>query len=347
MLEHDPAFPIQGIWVTNDVFVGMNYDTGQRVTVDGSNGKVLGDFNADEGVLGTTLAFFTNFHDCLLSCEDMPGYQSWLLTAIPGTGWLGFDGEEMTIAGLLIGLTALLLLFLAVSGVWLWWPGLKRWFVGVRVRMSRGRYARDYDLHQVAGMIAIPLLAHLGSDRDGIRVRVRREGVVCRDARVERRAARLRVQEVDRSRYPTIGGGGCSDRGGQEDIAQRTRACRPRHAGEGRQGRDVHVLVLARARPVFPRPVSGELGINVDRRDASRTALTYGSPDRSKAQLVWEDYNYTVHAGLFVGPWLRLFWLVLGLVPLLLAITGVSTWLYKRGARKRRRSEHATAATAA
>ena len=104
------------------------------------------------------MSLVINFHDCLMSCEEYAGYQAWLGTSVPGTAWLGFDGEKVTWAGLLIGVTGLLLLFLALSGVWLWWPGVKRWFVAVRVRLHKGRYARDYDLHQVAGMIAIPLL---------------------------------------------------------------------------------------------------------------------------------------------------------------------------------------------
>src|SRR5262245_1119837 len=55
--KHDPSFVVQGIWLTDDVFAGMNYDTGRRVTVDGSDGRVLGDFNASGGAIGGTLAF--------------------------------------------------------------------------------------------------------------------------------------------------------------------------------------------------------------------------------------------------------------------------------------------------
>jgi hypothetical protein len=90
----------------------------------------------------------------------------------------------------------------------------------------------------------------------------------------------------------------------------------------------------------------GNLGINVDRADASRTALTYGSPTEPAAQLIYQDYNFTVHAGWLVGPWWRGIWAVLGLVPLLLAITGMSTWFYKRGVRKRRREREEVGAPA-
>jgi uncharacterized iron-regulated membrane protein len=155
---HDPEFEPQSIWLTDGVYVGMNYDDNRRVTVDAADGRVLGDFYAYEGFVGTTMSFLTNFHDCFLSCEEFAGYQAWLGKSVPLTGWLSFEDEKVTWAGLIIGLLGLLLLFLAVSGIWLWWPGIKRWFVGVRVRLHRGRYARDYDLHQVAGMIAIALL---------------------------------------------------------------------------------------------------------------------------------------------------------------------------------------------
>lgn len=90
----------------------------------------------------------------------------------------------------------------------------------------------------------------------------------------------------------------------------------------------------------------GNLGVSVDRHNAERTAVTYGSPAESTAQTIHNDYNFTVHAGWLVGPWWRLMWAVLGLVPLLLAVTGLSTWLYKRGVRKQRRRAAAVAALA-
>jgi hypothetical protein len=41
---------------------------------------------------------------------------------VPGTGWLGFEDEPVTWGGLILGLTGLVLLFLALSGLWLWFP---------------------------------------------------------------------------------------------------------------------------------------------------------------------------------------------------------------------------------
>ena len=81
----------------------------------------------------------------------------------------------------------------------------------------------------------------------------------------------------------------------------------------------------------------GDREVQVDRHDATNTAVTYGVDGQSTAQTVYQDYNYPVHSGFIFNGWVRIVWCVLGLVPLLLMWTGISTWLFKRGVRKRRR----------
>jgi uncharacterized iron-regulated membrane protein len=158
--RHDSAFRPQSLYRTHGVIVADDFESGRRVSVDPSNGQVLADFNpvTEGGFVATAMGLLYNLHLCLLSCEEYPGYQRWLAAQVPGSAWAGFEGEKVTWGGLLLGVMGLLLLFLAVSGVWLWWPGVKHWVRGVRVRWRKGRYARDYDLHQVAGMLALPLL---------------------------------------------------------------------------------------------------------------------------------------------------------------------------------------------
>lgn len=97
-------------------------------------------------------------HMCLLSCEDHPGYLEALAAPVPGTAWLGHEGEPVTVGGLILGVFGLLLLFLAVSGLWLWWPRPGRYMASMTVRRGKGRFARDTNLHKVIGMIAPPLL---------------------------------------------------------------------------------------------------------------------------------------------------------------------------------------------
>ena len=229
MRAHDAKFEPQSIWLTDNVFVGMNYDDGRRVSVDGGTGRVLGDFHAYEGAVGQTMSFLTNFHDCLLSCEDYAGYQAWLGKSVPGTGWLGFEGERVTWAGLLIGITGLLLLFLSISGVWLWWPGIKRWFVGVRIRLQKGRYARDYDLHQVAGMLAIPLLLVWAVTAMGFEFGFVEKAWYAVLPGEPHEGCVARVEEVRRARHQprSCAGCGCRDRRSARAECQRTGRGRP------------------------------------------------------------------------------------------------------------------------
>ena len=106
------------------------------------------------------MAFMTQVHECFFTCDEYPGYVPFLNDHVPTLGmhWL----QDVTFGGFFLGLGGLLLLFLGITGIWLWWPTLKRLSHGFRVRWKKGRYARDYDLHQVIGMAAVPFLLMWG-----------------------------------------------------------------------------------------------------------------------------------------------------------------------------------------
>ena len=80
-------------------------------------------------------------------------------------------------------------------------------------------------------------------------------------------------------------------------------------------------------------------------RYSGKATVTYpgqANPPLS-AQLV-DDWFYPMHAGTFVNGWWRVAWLVLGLTPVVLAVTGVTTWLIRRRKRRRKRRRAAAAA---
>jgi uncharacterized iron-regulated membrane protein len=79
----------------------------------------------------------------------------------------------------------------------------------------------------------------------------------------------------------------------------------------------------------------GDLGIAVDQY-SGKSLITYpADTDRPLSQEIWEDWNYSVHAGFFANPGWRIFWGVFGMSVLLLAVTSVITWLIRRSKRKR------------
>jgi len=64
--------------------------------------------------------------------------------------------------------------------------------------------------------------------------------------------------------------------------------------------------------------------------------ITDGDPSvqRPVSQLLWESWDFPIHTGTPVNGALRSPWVLFGLSPLLLAVTGMTTWLLRR--RKRR-----------
>lgn len=45
-----------------------------------------------------------------------------------------------------------------IIGIYLWWPGIRKFWTGFRVRSSRGAYILNFDLHQALGILGAPLL---------------------------------------------------------------------------------------------------------------------------------------------------------------------------------------------
>lgn len=97
----------------------------QIVAINPETGEII----QGEGEPNRIMGSINSFHTTLLSGEI--GY--WLVLA-------------STISGVIIALT----------GIYLWWPGIKRLWKGMRIRTNRNFFILNYDLHQVAGALTSP-----------------------------------------------------------------------------------------------------------------------------------------------------------------------------------------------
>ena len=118
----------------------------------------------DEPVLSATwdtdivewVAALDNLHRCLLSCQG-PGHVHWLSQEIPHTGWWG-SHRGLTVGGLVVATSGVVLVVLTVSGLRTWWPMQRYRRTALSSHWRTQRLSRDTDLFKAAGLVLLPLL---------------------------------------------------------------------------------------------------------------------------------------------------------------------------------------------
>jgi uncharacterized iron-regulated membrane protein len=220
--------------------------------------------------------------------------------------------------------SSMLALFSLITGLILWWPGVRRLVRGFAVRTRRGFYAFNYDLHQTIGAITLPILFVI--TLSGVLIPYERMltsairpfvaggvegGNVAGPVRLEGRT-------VDSPSLPLPA---------LIEIAQAA-------AGGGRPSllRDVPdpaepvVIEFQQGRPGTAGIVTGVL---LDPRDGS--ILQIRDPRRLEpAVRMARVDNFNVHVGGFGGTPIRLLYVVVCFIGAALAASGVLIWWLKR-----------------
>jgi len=95
--------------------------------LDPSNGKLLGNFNKD----ASFVSYVEEIHTSLL---------------------LGDTGETI------IGIVAIAFIIILITGIYLWYPGIKRMFKSLKIKWNKGQMARNFSIHNFIGVITLPFL---------------------------------------------------------------------------------------------------------------------------------------------------------------------------------------------
>ena len=138
---------------SHGVYLVYDTDYARQAYVDPGSGRLLGTDDPNDGVMG----FMFNLHLCALSCSEYPGFIGFL----DDPAHL-FGNEELTVGGIILAVTGLMLILLSATGIVVWWPGIKRFARGLPRPSRKGAYALNYDLHNVIGLAAIPFLVMWG-----------------------------------------------------------------------------------------------------------------------------------------------------------------------------------------
>lgn len=324
-----PEFTAAWVSADNGILAVGDPTYTQAYAVDPGTGRINGFAHLEGGVMG----WLANLHDCALTCQDYPGYVPALAKPVPTLGLSALTG--ITWGAVILGVLGVLMILLAITGVITWWPGFRRLSHGFRVRTGRGRFARDYDLHNVVGIIAVPFLLMWGVT-----------GAAFEFPGVEN--AWLAVtggHSPDPNRYTFTANP--APKGSQElGVDRAASVALARVPGDVRYlvapspDADYYTVSVATGyQPYGDRAFfGGDTTVYVDGHDANHVSIADGSAGEPAANSFYERVFEPSHFGWLVNGWWRIIWALFGLAPLALAVTGVSTWLFRRGVQRRRRA---------
>ena len=232
------------------------------------------------------------------------------------------------------GIGALLLLAMCLTGLVIWWPGAANWRRGFTVDFRRSWKRVNWDLHSAVGIWTWRVIAHVGGDRRVLRVSVAFRAavnavspltvvagaVVGRQPRRTRRAHRG-AQLIDEARRQRPASTSRASWCRRTTSAAFLVMFSSRQADAGGQRRaDVGLSRSVHGRTCWPQP-----------RAAGRTA--------GDVVMAWVA---PLHVGNFGGIAVRVAWLVLGLSPPLLFVTGFIMWWTRVVRPQRARARAAT-----
>ena len=96
----------------------MHSASGPVARVDDTDGRLLGTIDREHGFM----AFMENLHECGFTCEGESGYVGFLNKPAQIGGLDLTLGNEGTWGTVILAVSALVLLVLVITGLWIWWP---------------------------------------------------------------------------------------------------------------------------------------------------------------------------------------------------------------------------------
>jgi uncharacterized iron-regulated membrane protein len=246
------------------------------------------------------------------------------------------DGEDM-VAWFGVGWIVVLLV-----GFYLWyWPGVRRWANAVRVQRRRGSFTFNMSLHKMIGLVVfVPLLMiaftgiafgfpnlkgwfeNVTPAQRGTELWVAPDAAMASEKPAGRDPIGLdRFVEVLETRFP--------DRA-IENVA-------PPADKKG-----VYSAWTTRGFSPWTREGgAGNVWVTVDQYTGK--VLYDGNPEVGNVfDQLWSDWSFPLHTGDFGGTATRAVWVVIGLSPIALGITGVAMFVIRRRKRARRNAPGST-----
>jgi uncharacterized iron-regulated membrane protein len=280
-------------------------DTNWKIFTDPATGTILGDTNGRSG--SAALAWLARFHHNL------------------------FLGK---IGGILVGSAGLCMLGFIVTGLWLWWPGLTRLGSGFRLHLRQGTLLRNVHLHSWIGIIGTPVLLIVALTGTMFEFRWMRSAVhYGLGGSAADRPLALRQQ----GRMPTAQDATPEHASKTLDFDRAIAAAEAAAPG--------HTLAVMPPRPGradapwsvlldYPGNVGSLSGVLIQLEADGSTRLMLDP--RTMRPGGWVNGQiWGLHTGSWAGGWSKAGYMVSGLLPPLLMVSGLGIWLHRRRQRRR------------
>lgn len=315
-----PDFPASWVSYERGIYAVGDASYGHAFSVDPGTGHINGFAELNGGAMG----FLANLHDCAFTCPAYPGYLPGLAQEFPLLG-LSWGALALVVLGLL-------LVLLVITGVVVWWPGIRRFSRGFRLRLSKGRFARDYDLHNIIGLVGAPLLLMWGVTGAAFELPAVKDAWVVMTGGEAGEQQPQPGRALSRATGPPIGVDAAVDAAVRTTGGEVVYAQLPQ-----KDGPSAYTVSLSGSyAPYGYRALfGGDVSARVDSHDPTNVSVV-DSADQPTANAFYDQVFEPAHFGWMVNGWWRFVWFLLGMTPAALAVTGLSTWLVRRRTKRRR-----------
>lgn len=254
---------------------------------------------------------------------------------------LHFDLNSTSVFGALpltvMGWMAIGWLVVLLTGFYLWyWPGVKRWARALRVRRKRGRFTFHLDLHKAVGIVAfVPLLAVVVT---GINFAFPAQ------TRAVWNAVTFGTYDEPTAETPLSTPVGGAEKLTADDAVERVAGLDPSIDVEyvfPPAGSPVGVYTVeATVDAAFADAVGGARHVEFAVDQYSGRIVSIEDPaDENTSTRAYDEWASQVHFGTFGGPVTMVLWVLLGLAPVVLGVTGTVMWFTRRAKRRARRPD--------
>ncbi|PEW00642.1 hypothetical protein CN425_15245 [Bacillus cereus] len=225
-----------------------------------------------------------------------------------------FKGKEI------VGIIGFIFFFIILSGLYLWWPGIKKWIRGFVIRRSKNSYVKQYDLHRVIGGVSVPFLL-IVSLTGGLLVYDKtifgwfgakssvapsKETLVSKALSGEKLPLDYLLSEAEKA-VP------------QGKIMQ------VRLPEKAKKGKAEGAVEIRMSRSYDPG--NGNIKVWMDQYSGKVLAKLDPKVDSGLTYQIW---RLPLHTGTFGGVFTKILYVIGGLTPSILMFTGVYMWRYKK-----------------